>query len=81
VAADRGRHADPAARIASLRIDPIQLGILTAINSGIGIILPPMGTLTFLTASIAQVGTGRIFRAVIPYAAALMLVLLAMVFG
>lgn len=62
--------------IAALHIDPIQLGVLIMINSGIGMILPPMGVLTFLTASIAEIGSGRVFRAVIPYAAALALVLL-----
>jgi len=62
--------------IAALHIDPIQLGILIMINSGIGMILPPMGILTFLTASIAEVGSGGVFRAVVPYAAALILVLL-----
>jgi C4-dicarboxylate transporter DctM subunit len=67
--------------IAALHIDPIQLGILIVINSGIGMILPPMGILTFLTASIASVAAGQVFRAVLPYAAALVLVLLLMVFA
>jgi C4-dicarboxylate transporter DctM subunit len=66
--------------IAALHIDPIQLGILIMINSGIGMILPPMGILTFLTASIAGVGVGQAFRAVTPYAAALILVLVGLVF-
>lgn len=66
--------------IGSLHIDPIQLGILIMINSGIGMVLPPMGILTFLTASIAGTGAGKAFRAVMPYAAALILVLLVMVF-
>jgi len=66
--------------IASLHIDPVRLGVLIMINSGIGMVLPPMGILTFLTASIAGIGPGKAFRAVIPYAAALVLVLLALVF-
>jgi tripartite ATP-independent transporter DctM subunit len=65
--------------IASLHIDPIQLGISIMINSGIGMILPPMGVLTFLTASIAGVGSARVFRTVVPYALALMVVLLLVV--
>jgi len=67
--------------IAALHIDPIQLGILIMINSGIGMILPPMGILTFLTASIAKVGAGKVFRAVVPYAIALTLVLLLVAFA
>jgi TRAP-type C4-dicarboxylate transport system permease large subunit len=67
--------------IAALHIDPIHLGILIMINSGIGMILPPMGILTFLTASIAEIAVGRAFWAVMPYAAALILVLLVMVFA
>ena len=66
--------------ISSLHIDPIQLGIAIMINSGIGMILPPMGILTFLTASIAKVASGEVFRAVLPYAAALIVVLLLVVF-
>lgn len=62
--------------IAALHIDPIQLGVLIMINSGIGMILPPMGILTFLTASIAGVGSARVFRTVTPYAIALLTVLL-----
>ena len=65
--------------IASLHIDPIQLGISIMINSGIGMILPPMGVLTFLTASIAKVPSGLVFRTVVPYALALMFVLLLVV--
>ncbi len=65
--------------IAALHIDPIQLGISIMINSGIGMILPPMGILTFLTASIAQVRPARVFRTVVPYALALVVVLLLVV--
>lgn len=65
--------------ISALHIDPIQLGVLIMINSGIGMILPPMGILTFLTASIAEVTSGSAFRMVVPYATALILVLLLVV--
>jgi len=47
------------------------------INSGIGMILPPIGIPTFLTASIAQVGSSRVCRAALPYAAAPIGVLLS----
>ena len=53
--------------------------VLIMINSGIGMILPPMGIVTFLTASIAGVSAGMAFRAVMPYAAALKLELLLLV--
>lgn len=66
--------------IAALHIDPIQLGILIMINSGVGMILPPMGILTFLTASIAEIRVEKAFYAVTPYAAALIVALLVMVF-
>lgn len=66
--------------ISVLHIDPVQLGILIMINSGVGMILPPMGILTFLTASIAGVGASRAFRAVLPYAAALIVVLALVLF-
>ncbi len=47
--------------ITALHIDPIQLGVLIVINSGIGMVVPPMGILTFLTASIAGVKAGLVF--------------------
>lgn len=65
--------------IAALHIDPVQLGIVIMINSGIGMILPPMGILTFLTAAIAEVSAGRAFRAVLPYAGALIAMLLLLI--
>ncbi|HEY1934130.1 MAG TPA: TRAP transporter large permease subunit [Acetobacteraceae bacterium] len=67
--------------ITALHIDPIQLGVLIVINSGIGMVLPPMGILTYLTASVAEVRAGQVFRAVLPYAAALVLVLLLVLFA
>jgi C4-dicarboxylate transporter, DctM subunit len=66
--------------ITVLHIDPIQLGVLIVINSGIGMVVPPMGILTYLTASIAGVKAGLVFRTVLPYAAALALVLLLVLF-
>ena len=66
--------------ITALHIDPIQLGVLIVINSGIGMVVPPMGILTYLTASIAGVKAGLVFRTVLPYAAALALVLLLVLF-
>ena len=65
--------------ISSLHINPIQLGISIMVNSGIGMILPPMGVLTFLTASIAEIAPGRVFLAVVPYALALAVLLLLIV--
>lgn len=67
--------------ITALHINLIQLGILVALNSGVGMILPPMGILTYLTASIAKVRPGPVFRTVLPYAAALILVLLLVLFA
>jgi len=67
--------------IAALHINPIQLGVLIVLNSGVGMILPPMGILTYLTASIAKVRAGPVFRTVLPYAVALILVLLLVLFA
>jgi TRAP-type C4-dicarboxylate transport system permease large subunit len=44
-------------------------------------IMPPMGILTYLTASIAKIRAGPVFRAVLPYAGALLLVLLFVLFS
>jgi len=67
--------------ITALHINPIQLGVLIVLNSGVGMILPPMGILTYLTASIAKVRAGPVFRTVLPYAAALIFVLLLVLFA
>jgi len=59
-----------------LGIDPLQLGITVVINSGIGMILPPLGILSYLTATIAGVKVETVSRAVLPFAAVLLLDLL-----
>lgn len=54
-----------------LHINLVQLAITICVNSGIGMVLPPVGLLSYLTAGIAGVPVQKVFRAVLPYVAML----------
>jgi len=58
--------------ITQLGIDPIHYAMVVIINLMIGGITPPVGQLVFVTSSIARVPTGEVFRAVLPFLAALL---------
>ncbi len=59
-------------------IDPVQLGIIMIINLQLGGVTPPVGILVFISAQITRIAPYPIFREVIPFILAV-LVVLAMV--
>lgn len=61
----------------ALGIDPIQLGVIFVLNLMIGTITPPVGVVLFVTANVARLPFEAVARAVLPYLAPLLLVLLA----
>lgn len=65
---------------ASTGIDPVQFGIVMVLNLTIGGVTPPMGTLMFVSCSITGVSIGDFSRAVIPFFAVLVGVLLLLTF-
>jgi tripartite ATP-independent transporter DctM subunit len=61
-------------------IDPIQFGIVVVISLVIGALTPPLGMLVFTTARIGQISPSHVFRAVLPFLAALICVLFLVAF-
>jgi len=57
-------------------VDPIQLGIIMIITLQLGGVSPPVGLLVFISSQIAKVSPSLVFRAVIPFIAAAMVVVI-----
>lgn len=55
--------------------DPVQVGIIMIINLQLGGVTPPVGILVFITAQISRTSPQAVFREVIPFAAAIVVVL------
>ncbi|MCE7029603.1 TRAP transporter large permease [Jiella avicenniae] len=64
----------------SLGIDPVHFGIVVIFNLMIGLITPPMGLCLFVADSIANVGIGKLSRAVLPFFLVQVVVLLILAF-
>ncbi len=62
------------------QIDLVHLGVVVVLNLMIGQLTPPSGVITFLTAQIAAAPVDRVFREAVPFAAALVIVLLLITF-
>lgn len=57
-------------------VDPVHFGMIMMVNLGIGLITPPVGSVLFVGSAIAKLKIGVITRAMIPFFAALLIVLL-----
>lgn len=64
----------------SLGIDPVHFGIVVIFNLMIGLVTPPMGLCLFVADSIADVGIGKLARAILPFFLVELLVLLILAF-
>jgi tripartite ATP-independent transporter DctM subunit len=53
-------------------IDPVHFGVVIVVNLMIGGLTPPVGMLVFITAGLTGTPVGALFRAVLPYVAALL---------
>ena len=62
---------------AQIGMDPLQLGLMMIINLGIGLYTPPVGTTLFISTAIAKAGMGETVRALGPFFAVAIGVLLA----
>jgi TRAP-type C4-dicarboxylate transport system permease large subunit len=58
-----------------LGIDPTHFGVVVVLNLMIGLLTPPVGALLFLVTKIAEIPFEELVRAVVPYLAALLIVL------
>ena len=57
-------------------INPVQFGVIAVVNLMIGGLTPPVGMLVFVVSGTTGVPAGALFRAVVPYLAALLCALL-----
>lgn len=66
--------------VLAIGFDPVQFGIVLVLNLVIGALTPPLGMLVFITARVGKADVGSVFRAVLPFVGALLLVLLLVTF-
>ncbi len=66
--------------VISIGMDPIQFGIVMVMNLVIGALTPPLGVLVFTTARVGRANPTETFKAILPFIAALVAVLLAVTF-
>lgn len=66
--------------VLAIGFDPVQFGIVLVLNLVIGALTPPLGMLVFITARVGKADVGSVFRAVLPFVGALILVLLLVTF-
>ena len=63
---------------AALGLDPVHLGVVIVLNTTIGSITPPVGTVLYTVCSITRCSIEEFAREVLPFLAALIVVLLAL---
>ncbi|MEO8526395.1 MAG: TRAP transporter large permease [Caldimonas sp.] len=62
--------------VKQLGVDPVHFGMIMMVNLGIGLITPPVGTVLFVGSAVAKLSIGAVTRAMMPFFAALFIVLL-----
>jgi len=65
----------PLAKMAGM--DTVQLSVMMVVNLAIGLYTPPVGTTLFITSSIAKVKIGKTVRAMVPFYAVALVVLMS----
>ena len=56
-------------------IDPYHFGVVVCINLILGLLTPPVGAGLYVTAAMAQVAPGKVFKALLPFLVSTILVL------
>ena len=56
-------------------IDPIHFGVILVVNLMIGGLTPPVGMLVYVVSGVTRLPAGTLFRAILPYLAALIVAL------
>ncbi|QIE55247.1 TRAP transporter large permease subunit [Pikeienuella piscinae] len=67
--------------VAAAGVDPIQFGVVLVLNLVIGALTPPLGVLVFTTARVGGADAVAVFREIIPFVIALIVVLLLVTFA
>ncbi|WP_312592027.1 TRAP transporter large permease [Stutzerimonas nitrititolerans] len=66
--------------ITGIGVDPVHFGMIMLVNLGIGLITPPVGAVLFVGAAIGKVTIENTVKALLPFYAALFMVLMAVTF-
>ncbi|MBU5625633.1 TRAP transporter large permease [Oscillibacter sp. MSJ-2] len=66
--------------VTAIGMSPIQLGVIMILNLGIGLITPPVGVLLFVCSAIAKRSIEQLTKAMLPFYAVMVAVLLAITF-
>ncbi|GKV65240.1 MULTISPECIES: TRAP transporter large permease [unclassified Sporosarcina] len=66
--------------LATYQIDPVHFGVIVCINLTIGLLTPPVGTGLFIVSSIAKVKFEDLIKAIMPFLAMAILVLLILTY-
>lgn len=64
----------------AIGLDLVQLGLMMVVNLSIGLYTPPVGTTLFISGAIARCGIGEVCRALLPFYAVALIVLLLISF-
>ena len=62
--------------IIGIGVDPVHFGMIMLVNLGIGLITPPVGAVLFVGAAVGKVTIENTVKALLPFYAALLLVLM-----
>ncbi|QNI04187.1 TRAP transporter large permease [Halomonas sp. SH5A2] len=65
--------------VESVGIDPVYFGVLMAFVLGIGLLTPPVGTCLYVGCGVGKVSMEQLVRAMLPYYAALLVVLVLLI--
>jgi len=66
--------------ITQVGVDPIQFGVIAVLNLVIGLTTPPVGICLFIAASIGRISLSQIVKAILPFLAVSLIVLLLTTF-
>jgi tripartite ATP-independent transporter DctM subunit len=66
--------------VTSIGVDPVHFGMIMLVNLGIGLITPPVGAVLFVGAAVGKVTIESTIKALLPFYAALFLVLIAVTY-
>lgn len=64
----------------SIGIHPIQFGVMMILNTGIGLLTPPVGAVLFVGSAISKVKIERLFKATLPFYILMIITLLLITF-
>ena len=66
--------------VTSLGMDPVHFGIIMVLNLCIGLCTPPVGTILFVGAGVAQISVSRVIKPLLPFLGVMVAVLLLITF-